>query len=334
MLPMTHASGVPIPAPLRPVISALCDVAAGLSDTISRGPLGPALAESVGNNTDGDVQKALDVMADEAFAGALSGTGVRWYASEEREEVIEIDVNGALALAIDPLDGSSNIDANVSIGTIFGIQPATDDAEGTFLRDGNSLLASGYFIYGPQTALVVTFGDGVRQFIWDREARQFIEAETAPCIPDTSSEFAINASNYRHWPKPVRAYIDDCLAGAEGPRGKNFNMRWVASLVAETHRIMCRGGIFLYPSDGRKGYENGRLRLVYECAPIAFLVEQSGGKATTGTARVLDQVPAHLHARTPLIFGTADKVDRVATYYDLPDTEVSALFGNRGLFRA
>ena len=149
-----------------------------------------------------------------------------------------------------------------------------------------------------------------------------------------ASEFAINASNYRHWAKPVRAYIDDCLAGDEGPHGKNFNMRWVASLVAETHRILSRGGIFLYPGDARPGYNQGRLRLLYECAPIAFLAEQAGGKATTGTDPILDRVPLSLHARAPFVFGTASKVDRVTNYYDLPEEEVSALFGNRGLFRA
>ena len=190
------------------------------------------------------------------------------------------------------------------------------------------------FVDPVQTALVVTFGEGVRMYVLDHAAGRFVEAPRAPSIPEESSEFAINASNYRHWAKPVRAFIDDCLAGSEGPRGKNFNMRWVASLVAETHRIMTRGGIFLYPSDERKGYEQGRLRLVYECAPIAFLVEQAGGRATTGVDRVLDRIPASLHARTPLVFGTPDKVARVASYHDLPEQEVSALFGNRGLFRA
>ncbi len=323
-----------IPQDLRPVMEALCRVAADLSNLIARGPLGGALGASVGNNTDGDDQKALDVMADDAFATALRGTGIRWYASEEQEDVVQIDTDGTLAIAIDPLDGSSNIDVNVSIGTIFGIQPATADASGTFLREGRHLIASGYFIYGPQSALVVTFGEGVRQFILDRATNTFVEAVTAPSIPPASTEFAINASNYRHWAPPVRAYIDDCLAGEDGPRARNFNMRWVASLVAETHRIMTRGGIFLYPADARPGYEHGRLRLIYECAPIALLVEQAGGNATTGTSPILDRVPDSLHARTPFVFGTSDKVARVASYHDLPQHEVSALFAQRGLFRA
>ncbi|PTQ66712.1 class 1 fructose-bisphosphatase [Celeribacter persicus] len=323
-----------IPHDLRPTLAALCEVAAQLSRMIALGPLGGALDANVGSNTDGDIQKALDVIADASFVTALKDTGVRWYASEEKDDVIEINGDGTLALAIDPLDGSSNIDANVSIGTIFGIQPAADTGEETFLRDGTHLIASGYFIYGPQTLLAVTFGAGVRHFVLSPDTNTFIEAPRPDAIPETASEFAINASNYRHWSRPIRAYIDDCIAGAEGPRGRNFNMRWVASLVAETHRIMSRGGIFLYPSDGRDGYQHGRLRLVYECAPIAFLVEQAGGKATTGIHRILDITPDSLHARVPFVFGTAEKVDRVSVYHDLPDQEVSALFGDRGLFRA
>lgn len=326
-------SGAAIPPALAPTMEALCEVAADLSLTISRGPLGGALGASVGANTDGDTQKALDVMADEVFMAALRGTGVRWYASEEQDGVAELDADGALALAIDPLDGSSNIDVNVSIGTIFGIQPAEPEAEATFLRNGHHLLAAGYFVYGPQTALIVSFGAGVRQFILDRETGRFVESP-APLVPGDASEFAINASNYRHWSPPIRAYIDDCLAGIDGPRGKNFNMRWIASLVAETHRIMTRGGIFLYPADNRTGYARGRLRLVYECAPIAFLVEQAGGRATDGLTRLLDLVPDQLHARVPFVFGTPDKVDRVTAYHDLPEQDVNALFSNRGLFRA
>ncbi|MGV6847303.1 MAG: class 1 fructose-bisphosphatase [Marinibacterium sp.] len=325
--------GRALPSALEKTVIALSEVAANLADRIALGSLGSDLAAARGSNTDGDQQKALDVIADDEFATALKDANVRWYASEEKETVEELDPKGELAIAIDPLDGSSNIDVNVSIGTIFSIQPALEDRDATFLRDGSSLLASGYFIYGPQTALVITFGDGVRQFILDPRSRKFIETAQVPAIPSDSKEFAINASNYRHWSKPIRAYIDDCLAGDEGPRGKNFNMRWVASLVAESHRILTRGGLFLYPGDARPGYDQGRLRQVYECTPIAFLVEQAGGRATDGTTRILDKVPASLHARTPFVFGATEKVDRVATYHDLPESEVSALFGDRGLFR-
>lgn len=323
-----------IPEPLRPLMQALCDVAADLALTVACGPLAGALGAEVGANSDGDNQKALDVMADDAFATAVRGTGVRWYASEERENVIGIDADGTLALAIDPLDGSSNIDANVSIGTIFSIRDAQDAAEASFLRPGREQTGAGYFIYGPQTALVVTFGNGVQHYVLDPGDRAFKLVDASLAIVDTSAEYAINASNYRHWGKPVRAYIDDCLTGSDGPWQKNFNMRWVGSLVAETHRIMSRGGIFLYPSDARPGYEQGRLRMVYECAPIAMLVEQAGGRATTGTDPLLDRTPATLHARVPLVFGSANNVDRVTAYHDLPEDEVSALFGSRGLFRS
>jgi len=322
-----------VPAALYPAVAAMCRVANDLSRTIAMGPLAGALGASVGSNMGGDTQKALDVQADDAFAAALKGTGIRWYASEEQDDPVEIDPDGTLALAIDPLDGSSNIDVNVSIGTIFSIFEAHPDAETSFLRPASEQVAGGYFIYGPQTALMVTFGSGVLHYVLDPVERVFKLVNDHLTFSTQASEFAINASNYRHWSKPIRAYIDDCLAGDEGPRAKNFNMRWVASLVAETHRILSRGGVFLYPGDDRPGYERGRLRMVYECAPIAFLVEQAGGKATNGTERILDQTASKLHARIPFVFGSADKVDRVVAYHDLPDQEVSALFGSRGLFR-
>ncbi|CUH64367.1 Fructose-1,6-bisphosphatase class 1 [Thalassovita gelatinovora] len=323
-----------VPVTLRPMIEALCRVGSKLSLRIARGPLEERLGANLGSNSDGDTQKALDVIADQAFADALRGTGVRHYASEERETIEVLDPDGEFALAIDPLDGSSNIDVNVSIGTIFSIYPAGDTAENSFLRPSDEQIAAGYLIYGPQTTLMITFGQGVLQFVRDPLDGEFKLVVETLTIPEGAREFAINASNYRHWSKPIRAYIDDCLAGVEGPRDKNFNMRWVASLVAETHRILTRGGIFLYPSDDRPGYEQGRLRMVYECAPIAMLVEQAGGQATSGCDRLLGQQAETLHARTPLIFGSADKVSRVCAYHDLPEHEVSALFGNRGLFRA
>ncbi|WP_425284481.1 class 1 fructose-bisphosphatase [Aliiruegeria lutimaris] len=322
-----------VPEDLRAPLDALARVARNLSFTIRRGALGQSLGHEVGENTDGDAQKALDVLADEAFATALTGTGVRWYASEERDHVEAMDPDGRYVVAIDPLDGSSNIDVNVSIGTIFSIYEAKDDANASVLRPASEQIAAGYVIYGPQSQMMLTFGKGVQQYVLDPESDRFRLLDAAKTIPEGSSEFAINASNYRHWSKPIRAYIDDCLAGIEGPRGKNFNMRWVASLVAETHRILSRGGIFLYPTDNRKGYERGRLRMVYECAPIAFLIEQAGGAATDGCDAIMAQKASELHARTPFVFGNSEKVERVTAYHDLPDHEVSALFGQRGLFR-
>lgn len=323
-----------MPPQLGAIVARLAGVMVSIAGRIARGGIDEDLGGARGTNNDGDSQKALDVIADEAFMAALAGSAVRYYASEEQDTVCELNAKGRLALAIDPLDGSSNIDVNVSIGTIFGIYAAATTAEGSFLRPGNDLLAAGYAIYGPQCCLMISFGDGVRKYVLDPATGCFVLVNARVQVPDQSNEFSINASNYRHWPAPVRAFVDDCVAGADGPRGKNFNMRWIASLVAETHRILTRGGIFLYPSDGRKGYERGRLRMVYECAPIAFLITQAGGQATDGSASILSATPQHLHERTPLIFGSSSKVARVTAYYDLPDHEVSALFGKRGLFRS
>ena len=322
-----------IPAALRPLIAGLGEVGIELSRTIRRGALGGDLGAGVGENLGGDQQKALDIMADEAFAARLMTAGVRHYASEERDYVETLDETGHFALAIDPLDGSSNIDVNVSIGTIFSVYPAKNDPNDSVLRPAHEQLAGGYIIFGPQTAMVVTFGDGVLVYLLDPDTNKFVLTVDGLKVPKISREFAINASNYRHWSPAIRAYIDDCLAGSDGPREANYNMRWVASLVAETHRIMTRGGIFLYPGDRRDGYAAGRLRMVYECAPIAFLIEQAGGRATDGHDAIMGQQADTLHARTPFVFGTAEKVARVATYQDLPAQEVSALFGQRGLFR-
>jgi len=322
-----------IPEDLYSLINGLCVVGADLAKTIARGSLGQTLGGAVGENSDGDQQKALDVMADEAFAEVLKEQGVRWYASEEQDVVIELDPGGKYALAIDPLDGSSNIDVNVSIGAIFSIFEAKDGADESFLRPAKEQICAGYIIFGPQTGLMITFGNGTMFYILSPDSGRYEMANQHVIVPKDSNEYAINASNYRHWSKPVRAYIDDCRDGETGIHGRNFNMRWVASLVAETHRILTRGGIFLYPSDARKGYEQGRLRMVYECAPMAFLVEQAEGHATNEHDRILDQTAKELHARTPLVFGTPYKVDRLASYHDLPEKEISALFGSRGLFR-
>ena len=319
---------------LSQVICAVADVAAQLSFEISSGPLRGELATKVGVNSDGDGQTKLDVLADRAFAEALRTTPTRWYASEERDHVEELNPSGRYAVAMDPLDGSSNIDTNLSIGTIFAIHDALPDGEASVVRPGRDLVAAGYVIYGPQTAMMVTTSDAVAHLVLDRQSRQFLLANARVEIPSKASEFAINASNYRHWSRPIRAYIDDCLAGETGPRGKNFNMRWLASLVAETHRIMARGGIFLYPADAREGYQDGRLRLIYECAPIALLVERAGGAASDACDRILDRSPAGVHARSPFVFGSKEKVARIAAYHELPEAEIAPLFGRRGLFTA
>lgn len=329
------ASGSMIPMEYQDIVERIAGVAADLSRRIARGGLEEQLHhDTQGANADGDAQKALDVIADDAFRQALEGSEIRFLASEEQDGAVELNPMGRLALAIDPLDGSSNIGVNVSIGSIFALFPAAASAEASFLRNGRDLIGAGYVIYGPQCCLMVSFGDGVHKYILDPDTRRFRLVGERVQIVRKSWEFAINASNYRHWARPVRAWVDDCFAGAEGPRARNFNMRWIASLVAETHRILTRGGVFLYPADGRRGYERGRLRYLYECAPIAFLIEQAGGAATDGIDPILDQSPRSLHDRTPFIFGSADNVARISAYHDLPEAETAALFGNRGLFRS
>ncbi|MCB1520422.1 MAG: class 1 fructose-bisphosphatase [Hyphomicrobiaceae bacterium] len=322
-------------------VSVLAAAGAALSRAIAIGPLQGDMGKVVGTGEEsgGDQQKFLDVEADRLFREAMAAAPVAVIGSEERESVDVIDAAAPLAVAVDPLDGSSNIDTNVSIGTIFAIFPVpptgTGRIESALMQPGRDQLAAGFFIYGPQTALVVTLKAGTHIFTLDPRDGTFRMTAESVRIPENRNEYAINASNYRHWPRAVRDYIDDLISGATGPRGKDFNMRWVASMVAEAYRIMARGGIYLYPRDGRKGYENGRLRLVYEANPIALIFEQAGGGATDGVNRILDILPTALHQRTPLIFGSADKVHRVTRYHvDAPIREQSPpLFNERGLFR-
>ena len=296
-------------AQVASVIMALAGAASAIAAEI-RMPA-TSLDEAAGAvNADGDTQKKLDVIADDIVLDVLAGTGVASYLSEEREEAIPVNDGGTMIVACDPLDGSSNIGVNVSVGTIFSLLPAS----GGELQPGRSQLAAGFFVYGPQTTLLLTVGSGTASFRMEDDGGFRLLKERVG-IPQAAHEFAINASNSRHWPAPITRYVDGCLAGADGPRGKDFNMRWVASLVAEAWRIISRGGIFLYPSDARKGYESGRLRLVYEAAPVAMLVEQAGGRATDGAGAILDIVPQTLHQRVPLVFGAGEEVAAVAGEY-------------------
>lgn len=320
-------------------ILSIAKATARISALIAQGPIAGTFGEIVGDNADGDAQKALDVYANELFIASLENAPVAVVGSEEEEFALVLNETAPLAVAIDPLDGSSNIDTNVSIGTIFSILPASneneDSPESALLQPGANQLAAGFVIYGPQTALVLTVGEGTQIFTHERKSGRFLLTSATVRIPANQHEYAINASNYRHWDEPVRAYIDDCIAGAEGPQGENFNMRWIASLVAETFRIFARGGIFLYPRDNRAGYQNGRLRLTYEANPIAFLVEQAGGAATDGEHRILDIAPHGLHQRVPLVFGSRNKVELVARYHSEPHSisARSPLFGRRSLLR-
>jgi fructose-1,6-bisphosphatase I len=324
-------------AEIAEVVRRLAHAAIGIRDTIGSGAFERALPDAgQGINADGDLQKALDVHADRAFHDAMRQAPVAWYASEEREAPVRLNPDAGLVLAIDPLDGSSNIEIDVSIGTIFSILPAAADADpaASFRQPGRRQLAAGFFIYGPQLVLVLTLGEGTHGFRFSRSA--FAQLPEPFAITPRTREFAINASNYRHWGEAVRSYVDDCLKGADGPRERDFNMRWIASLVAEAYRILARGGVFLYPGDERPGYSHGRLRLVYEANPIAFLVEQAGGTATDTVGPILDLIPQSLHERVPLVFGSAREVARISRYHIDPAAiaERSPLFGKRGLFRA
>lgn len=319
-------------------VLAIAAAAQSITDLVRRGGLIGNLGAVVGGNSQGDVQKALDLRANDLLIAELRKAPVAVLASEELEEPIALDEAGELAVALDPLDGSSNIDANVAVGTIFSVLPAIHNGGtgmASFLQPGHRQRAAGYVIYGPQCAMVLTVGKGTLIFTLDASKGSFRLTGPNVQIPASTREFAINASNQRHWSPVVRTYITECIAGKDGTRGEDFNMRWIASLVAECHRILSRGGVFLYPSDARPGYEQGRLRLIYEANPIAWLVEQAAGKATNGVQRILDLVPSALHQRTPLVFGSSEEVEHVARYKS-EQTVIPPrlpLFGERGLFR-
>ena len=318
------------------VLSALAKASLPLVHLIRRGRLAGALDAAVGPAHDGFGQKALDLFADEAFVNGLKGAGVRGVVSEERDDPVAIDADGTLLVAIDPLDGSSNIDANIAIGTFFSVldAPPGELHAAHFLQPGVRQRAAGFVVYGPHVAFVFTTGAGVCIATLDPDTNGYRISSVGAKIPADSSEFAINASNSRHWPEPVQTYVEDCLEGDEGPRGRNFNMRWVASTVADVYRILARGGVYLYPEDSRPGYEHGRLRLLYEANPVAFLIEQAGGAAIDGFHRILDVKPTSIHVRTPLIFGSKDKVERIGLYYSEGSASQRApLFGKRGLLR-
>ncbi len=318
-------------------IAAITEACIEISALVARGPLAGELGAERGDNADGDTQKALDLIANDLIIEAIQDAPVACLVSEELEEPLTIHEGAALYVSTDPLDGSSNIDTNVAVGTIFSVLPALGEQQDScgLMQPGTAQVAAGYVIYGPQTALVLTVGDGTMVFTLDPLTDKFRLTTPAVAIFTDTTEFAINTSNSRQWDGHIKAYVDDCLKGEEGPHGSNYNMHWIASLVAECHRIVSRGGIFLYPGDIRKGYGTGRLRLVYECNPIAFLVEQAGGAATTGIQRIMEIQPQNIHERVPMIFGSLHEVELVGQYYaDLnPYHERPQLFGNRSLLR-
>jgi fructose-1,6-bisphosphatase I len=313
-----------IPAQLRLLLEVVARACKSISLAVNKGALGGVLGVSEGEseNIQGEIQKKLDIIANDVLIEANEWGGHLAAMASEEMEGIHVVPNrypqGEYLLLFDPLDGSSNIDVNVSIGTIFSVLKKPEGvgvSEQDFLQAGAKQVAAGYCIYGPQTTLVLTVGDGVALFTLDREQGSFVLTQRHLTIPEDTKEFAINMSNMRHWDEPVKRYIDECLMGKTGPRGKDFNMRWIASMVADVHRILTRGGVFLYPWDKREPEKAGKLRLMYEANPMGWLVEQAGGAASTGTQRILDIQPTQLHQRVSVILGSKNEVARAASYF-------------------
>jgi fructose-1,6-bisphosphatase I len=319
------------------VIEAIAAASIDLADLIADGPLSGITGRLGGVNSAGDQQKDIDLAADAMMRRALRTAPVAAILSEE-SELPEVFNNGAaLCVAIDPLDGSANLENNISVGTIFSIRKCGKDVLSSFFQPGTAQCAAGFVVYGPQTTLVLALNNGVDTFILDRRNRKYLLIARGVKIAPNTPEFAINASNRRHWHGPIRAYVDDCLAGTEGNGEANFNMRWIGSLVAESLRILVRGGVFLYPADARPGYREGRLRLLYEAHPMALIMEWAGGAATTGRQRILELAARTPHQRVPLIMGSMRGVSDVAAIHEgiepMFDSSDAPLFARRGLFR-
>ena len=312
-----------IPSQLRLLLEVVARACKSISQAVNKGALGDILGTADSENIQGEVQKKLDIIANEVLIEANEWGGhLAAMASEEMDGIYLVPnryPQGEYLLLFDPLDGSSNIDVNVSIGTIFSVLKKPEGSAGVeekdFLQTGSKQVAAGYCVYGPQTTLVLTVGDGVAMFTLDREQGSFVLTEENVRIPADTKEFAINMSNMRHWDEPVKRYIDECLQGKEGPRGKDFNMRWIASMVADVHRILTRGGVFLYPWDKREPHKAGKLRLMYEANPMSWLIEQAGGAATNGKQRILDIEPGKLHERVSVILGSKNEVEKVTSYH-------------------
>jgi len=304
------------------IVSRACKT---ISHAVSKGALGGVLGSLESENVQGEVQKKLDVISNEVLLEANEWGGHLAAMASEEMETIHLIPNrypkGEFLLLFDPLDGSSNIDVNVSIGTIFSVLRAPASASGRevteddFMQPGSTQVVAGYAVYGPQTMLVLTIGQGVVAFTLDREMGSWVMTGENLRIPEDTKEFAINMSNMRHWAPPVKRYVDECLAGKTGPREKDFNMRWIASMVADVHRLITRGGIFMYPWDAREPNKPGKLRLMYEANPMSMLVEQAGGASTNGVERILDIQPTSLHQRVGVVMGSKIEVERVTRYH-------------------
>ncbi|MBK1727440.1 class 1 fructose-bisphosphatase [Halorhodospira neutriphila] len=305
---------------LSGLVQQVTDACKGIADAVRGGALRGVLGSADAANTQGEEQKTLDVLANERLKEAgLWGGRAAAVASEEEAEAVPAPAgqpSGPYLLLFDPLDGSSNIEVNVSVGTIFSILKAPSEGTASiedFMQPGTEQVAAGFVVYGPSTTLLLTLGNGVAQFTLDHGAGEFVLVNDNVQIPAQTKEFAINVSYQRFWEAPVRRYIDECLQGEDGPRGKNFNMRWIASMVADMYRIFTRGGIFIYPRDANR--PDGRLRLMYEANPMAFLAEQAGGAATDAHQRILERAPEQIHQKVPVVIGSKEEVDRLTGYH-------------------
>ncbi len=322
-------------------VVALCAACIDISNLLLGGSLSAPLGATTGKRTGVDMQKKIDVIANDILLQSLRSAPVASVASEELDDAVMFNDGAPICVALDPIDGSSNTTTNAPVGTIFSVLPfsrtASDHSINTpFLRKGVDQVAAGFFVYGPQTVLALTLGSGTDLFTLDLTDGLLKRTNKSVKIPPTTTEYAINASNYRHWDQPIRTYFSDCNRGRTGPREKDFNMRWTASPVAEFYRILKRGGIFLYPGDLRPGYKDGRLRATYEANPIALIIEQAGGAASTGHERILEVEPGALHQHIPVVAGSREEVAYVMRLHNNPVTEGerSPLFRNRGLFRS
>lgn len=307
------------------LVHSLSNTSRQIADLVHKGALAGVLGSAQTENIQGETQQQLDVLANDMLLAGLASTGVvAAMASEELENCspVEGHADKPYLVLFDPLDGSSNIDVNVSIGTIFSVlqNPQKGDlGNHSFLQAGTAQLAAGYVVYGPQTQLVLSLGDGVHGFTLNRETGQYVLTAPHMKIGQDTQEFAINMSNQRHWHEPVQRYVAELLQGKEGPRGKDFNMRWVASMVADVHRVLTRGGIFMYPKDNRDTGKAGKLRLMYEANPMSFLIEQAGGLSCDATRRILDIQPTDLHQRCAVVLGSANEVEKTKSYYNQVD---------------
>ncbi len=312
--------GTSVPAGLQELLIAVANTCSTLSHEVAQGALIDLLGSAGSGNVQGEVQQKLDIIANDLLIeGVQSCKSLAGLASEEMELPVPVQGTGDYLLLFDPLDGSSNIDVNVSIGTIFSVLKKQDPnaplETKDFLLSGRHQVAAGYVVYGPQTTMALTLGDGVVMFTLNKVTGEFLLIKDAVIIAHSTKEFAINMSNMRHWADPVRRYVEECLAGTSGNRDKDFNMRWIASMVADVHRVLSRGGVFMYPWDQREPHKPGKLRLMYEANPMSFLVEQAGGASTNGTQQIMDLQPTDLHERVSVMLGSKEEIDRLQHYH-------------------